>query len=162
MTYDLDPYLDDPIPRGSFTKSLATTAGPLVVPPAVREWIAEQTARDTRDLIRALLTLATAGEISQTCASRILNAAGIGLTPGDVEDAITYMDTVDDPASQLDREIADLGPVSVSREQALTDIAGAAQGDLDDLIARGVAFALPVSTPVAVLAAVRLLTGVTE
>lgn len=132
-----------------------TSTTHLPAPPAVTEW-------ETRGLIRALLEAARSGDLTARQASLIGFAAGIGLTEDKVTDALTFMDQADHPDELLDAEEHDLGPIRQNREQALTDIHGAAQGDLDDLVADLALFArTDVSVPVSVLAVVRVITGST-
>lgn len=132
---------------------MTSTTDRIVTPPAVTEW-------ETRGLIRALLEAARSGDLTARQASLIGFAAGIGLTENKVTDGITFLDQADHPDEQLDAEEHDLGPIRGNREQALTDIHGAAQGDLDDLVADLALFArTDVSVPVSVLAVVRVIAG---
>jgi hypothetical protein len=128
----------------------------LQIPPAVRQWVE---IGDTRALLRTLIDLAASGEISVTCASQVAAAAGVGLTQDMAVDAVRWLDTADDPTEQLEREIHDLGHLTVARQDALDAISGAAQQDLDDLIDHLSFHAAPTSTSLAVLATVRILTG---
>lgn len=126
------------------------------MPPAVKEFVLEG---DARDLVRALLRYTQNGTLSDTQASRVALAAGIALLPEQAFEAAAWLNTVDEPEDQLEREIVDNGPLRQLRRHALDRIAEEAQFSVDTLVDTLAAETAEVSTCAAVLAVVRVITG---